>query len=88
VDYYLEVPENNNGHEPDILLARKTFAGNASYPIDTINGTIPFAFYFANTTYAIVMNIIYPINGTNGSPYLVTGGVEIPIDLVLPPSED
>jgi len=89
VDYYIEVPVNNNGHEPNILLARTTFAGNASFPVVTINATVPFSFYFPNTTYNVVTNVIYPVNGTDaaGTPYLLVGGVEIPINLTIPANE-
>jgi len=29
-DYYIEVPVNNNGHEPPILLARRTLASGST----------------------------------------------------------
>ena len=29
-DYYIEVPQNNNGHEPPILLARRTLASGST----------------------------------------------------------
>jgi hypothetical protein len=40
IDYFLEVPQNNNGHEAPILLARHNFSGSASAPFDTVNGTV------------------------------------------------
>jgi hypothetical protein len=32
-DYYIEVPVNNNGHEPPILLARRTLDPNSATPL-------------------------------------------------------
>jgi len=88
VDYWLVVPQyENNGYEPDILLARKNFEGNASYPIDIVNTTLPHAYYWPNTTYNVFMKIIYPTPGmTNGSQVNTTGGVYTPIDIQLPAS--
>jgi translation initiation factor 2 gamma subunit (eIF-2gamma) len=40
IDYYLEVPTNNNGHEPPVLLARRTFANTPGAPFDSFNGTV------------------------------------------------
>jgi hypothetical protein len=42
---------------------------------------IPHGFFFAGAQYAVVMDIIFPINGTDGSQVLTSGGVEIPVDL-------
>jgi hypothetical protein len=40
IDYFLAVPQNNNGHEPALLLGRHDFSGSASSPIDTVSGTV------------------------------------------------
>jgi hypothetical protein len=98
----LAVPQNNNGHEPALLLGRHDFSGSASSLVDTVGGTvrvsqltladawrswsgfssqIPHGFFFADAQYNVVMNIIYPINGTDGSEVLTSGGVQIPVDL-------
>ncbi|EIN08706.1 hypothetical protein PUNSTDRAFT_126020 [Punctularia strigosozonata HHB-11173 SS5] len=75
VDYRLEVVNNNNGFEAPILLARHQFTGTADSPIDVANVTIPHAFYVEGAVYTPIMYIIYPINGTDGSPVYVQGGV-------------
>ena len=49
-DYYIEVPVNNNGHEPPILLARRQPSVTAASPTDEftvevsllINSRLPF----------------------------------------------
>ncbi|KAG0695592.1 hypothetical protein DFH29DRAFT_263859 [Suillus ampliporus] len=82
-DYYIEVPVNNNGHEPPILLARRTLNASSPTPLlDEFTTQLPFAFYF-NASYVVVLDTTYPVNGTNGSPYLVVGSVEYPINLVI-----
>ncbi|KAH7915634.1 hypothetical protein BJ138DRAFT_1141332 [Hygrophoropsis aurantiaca] len=78
-DYYIEVPENNNGHEPPILVARRTLT---SPPTDTFTAQLPYAYYFANTSYSLVLDTTYAINGTNGTPYSVVGGIETLIDII------
>lgn len=42
---------------------------------------VPDAYYFANTSYVVMLDTTYPINGTNGIPYSVVGGVEAPITI-------
>ncbi|KAG0695593.1 hypothetical protein DFH29DRAFT_263904 [Suillus ampliporus] len=82
-DYYIEVPVNNNGHEPPILLARRTLNASSPTPLlDEFTTQLPFAFYF-NASYVVMLDTTYPVNGTNGSPYSVVGGVEYPINLVI-----
>ncbi|KAH7915660.1 hypothetical protein BJ138DRAFT_21628 [Hygrophoropsis aurantiaca] len=70
-DYYIEVPVNNNGYEPNILLTRRT----PSTPTDTFTVQLPYAPYNADASYSLVLETTYPINGTNG-PYSVVGGVD------------
>ncbi|KAH7884312.1 hypothetical protein F5I97DRAFT_1929193 [Phlebopus sp. FC_14] len=79
-DYYLEVVTNNNGHEPPILLARRTLLPGATN--DSFTVEIPYAYYFANTTYTGVLDTTYPVSGTNGTPYSVVGGVYFNVNLV------
>ncbi|KAN0093185.1 hypothetical protein V8E55_003969 [Tylopilus felleus] len=78
-DYYIEVPVNNNGHEPPILLSRGTLASGSTNVSFTV--TVPEAYYVANTGYAVVLDVTYPINGPNGMLYLVVGSVEAPITI-------
>ncbi|KAF9235953.1 hypothetical protein BU15DRAFT_50711 [Melanogaster broomeanus] len=75
-DYYIEVPVGNNGHEPDILLARRTLASGATS--DSFTVEVPYAFTF-NASYVVMLETTYPITGGNGAPYSVVGGVEAPI---------
>ncbi|EGN99237.1 hypothetical protein SERLA73DRAFT_182140 [Serpula lacrymans var. lacrymans S7.3] len=75
-DYYIEVPTNNSGYEPNILLARRQPNVTASSPIDKFTVTIPDATYTSGANYAVVLDVTYPINGTNGTPVYVVGGVE------------
>lgn len=42
---------------------------------------VPEAYYVANTGYAVVLDVTYPINGPNGMLYLVVGSVEAPITI-------
>ncbi|KAI9570587.1 hypothetical protein HD554DRAFT_357160 [Boletus coccyginus] len=78
-DYYIEVPVNNNGHEPPILLARRTLASGSTS--DSFTVQVPYAYYFTNASYVVMLDTTYPINGTNGSPYYAVGGVEAPITI-------
>ncbi|KAH7925505.1 hypothetical protein BV22DRAFT_1064886 [Leucogyrophana mollusca] len=76
-DYYIEVPVNNNGYEPPILIARRT----PNLPTDSFTAQLPYAYYFANTSYVLYLATTYPVNGTNGTPYYPVGGVETPITI-------
>jgi hypothetical protein len=81
-DYYIEVPVNNNGHEPPILLARRTLDASSATPLfDQFTTQLPYALYF-NASYVVMLDTTYPVNGSNGSPYSVVGGVEFPIDII------
>jgi hypothetical protein len=46
-----------------------------------VTSQIPHGFFFADAQYAVVMNVIFPINGTDGSQVLTSGGVETPVNL-------
>ncbi|KAF8134932.1 hypothetical protein EV363DRAFT_1396396 [Boletus edulis] len=80
-DYYIEVPVNNNGHEPPILLARRTLASGSTS--DSFTVQVPDAYYFANAGYVVILDTTFPINGTNGIPYSVVGGIEAPITIMV-----
>jgi len=80
-DYYIEVPVNNNGHEPPILLARRQPTVSAASPTDQFTVQIPFANYFAGAGYVVTLDNTYPINGTNGSPVFIVGDVETVITI-------
>ncbi|KAG2104706.1 uncharacterized protein F5147DRAFT_703631 [Suillus discolor] len=81
-DYYIEVPVNNNGFEPPILLARRTLNPSSATPLlDSFTTQLPYANYF-NASYVVILDTTYPVNGTNGSPYSVVGSVEIPISIL------
>lgn len=96
-DYYIEVPVNNNGYEPPILLARRTlstgslvdqfttqvsFSGRV-FHVQKFDGSsqLPYAYYFASSSYVVMLDTTYPETGTDGSSYSVVGGVESPITL-------
>ncbi|KIK97763.1 hypothetical protein PAXRUDRAFT_24494 [Paxillus rubicundulus Ve08.2h10] len=78
-DYYIEVPVNNNDYEPPILLARRTLPSGSTSTSDQFTVEVPYANYFQNTSYVVILDTTYPITGSNGSPYYVVGGVEVPI---------
>ncbi|PPQ87906.1 hypothetical protein CVT25_001248 [Psilocybe cyanescens] len=80
LDYSIEVPAaSNNGFQQPIILARRAIpAGSLS---DSFTTTIPHGFFVANSNYNIVLSNIYNINGTDGSPVLVRGGVLEPITI-------
>ncbi|EGN99250.1 hypothetical protein SERLA73DRAFT_152904 [Serpula lacrymans var. lacrymans S7.3] len=80
-DYYIEVLSNNSGYEPNILLARRQPNITASSPIDKFTVTIPDATYTSGANYTVVMDVTYPINGTNGTPVYVVGGLESAITI-------
>lgn len=95
-DYYIEVPINNTGFEPPILLARRGALNGTS---DTFNVTVrsfvlrrsrysklfyfipqvPYSNYVANAGHVVMLETTYPVNGTNGTPYSIVGGIEAPI---------
>ncbi|KAG1840700.1 hypothetical protein DFJ58DRAFT_87505 [Suillus subalutaceus] len=80
-DYYIEVPVNNNGYEPPILLARRTLNANSETPLfDQFTTQLPYAVYF-NASYVVMLDTTYPVNGTNGT-YSVVGGVETVINIL------
>ncbi|KAJ7590253.1 hypothetical protein C8J56DRAFT_937202 [Mycena floridula] len=90
LDYSLVVPSNvNNGHEPPIVLARRTFTPpSVSNPgaFDTFSAQIPFYDgYFAGASYNIQLTTTYPQNATvEGEPdVLIQGGVFSPINLII-----
>ncbi|EPQ51877.1 hypothetical protein GLOTRDRAFT_107956 [Gloeophyllum trabeum ATCC 11539] len=76
-DYYIEVPQGNNGHEPPILLARREPAAGATS--DSFSVQIPHAYYFGDASYVVIMDVTFASNGTDGSPYYSVGGVEAPV---------
>lgn len=79
-DYYIEVPVNNNGHEPPILLARRTLDPNSPL-FDQFTVQLPYSYYF-NASYVVMLDTTYPVTGTDGSSYSVVGGVETPITIL------
>ncbi|KAG2131347.1 hypothetical protein DEU56DRAFT_860021 [Suillus clintonianus] len=81
-DYYIEVPVNNNGHEPPILLARRTLNASSPTPLlDQFTMQLPYAYYF-NASYVVILDVTYPVTGTDGSSYSVVGGIESPITIL------
>ncbi|KZP16725.1 hypothetical protein FIBSPDRAFT_1047360 [Athelia psychrophila] len=82
IDYYIEVTSNNNGHEPPILLARREFhQSTGTPPTDTFSASIPDAYYFANASYQVVLDVTYPSNGTTGAPFYQVGSTETGINI-------
>ncbi|KAK0229478.1 hypothetical protein EDD85DRAFT_889862 [Armillaria nabsnona] len=84
IDFYIEVPSGNNGHEPPILLARRDFTLPAPplSPAFTFTAQFPhYPVFFEGASYNIALNTIYPVNGTDGSEILVQGGVYSPINV-------
>ncbi|KAG1729640.1 uncharacterized protein EDB91DRAFT_1159128 [Suillus paluster] len=81
-DYYIEVPVNNNGYEPPILLARRTLNASSPTPLfDEFTVQLPYAYYF-NASYVVMLDTTYPETGANGSTYSVVGSVEHNIAIV------
>ncbi|KAG7441338.1 uncharacterized protein BT62DRAFT_923428 [Guyanagaster necrorhizus] len=76
IDTYIEVPEGNNGHEPPILLDRRTFVLSPPPLTQALTFTASFPYYpvlFEGAQYTIGVHTIYPINGTDGNPILIEG---------------
>ncbi|KAJ7590237.1 hypothetical protein C8J56DRAFT_888409 [Mycena floridula] len=86
LDYSLVVPSSvNNGHEPPIVLARRTFTPTSG-AVDTFTARIPFYNgYFAGASYNILLTTTYPQNATvEGEPdVLIQGGIFAPINLTI-----
>ncbi|KAG2131348.1 hypothetical protein DEU56DRAFT_814071 [Suillus clintonianus] len=81
-DYYIEVPVNNNGYEPPILLARRTLNASSPTPLlDQFTMQLPYAYYF-NASYVVMLDVTYSQSGTNSSSYSVVGGIETPIKIL------
>ncbi|KAG1729653.1 uncharacterized protein EDB91DRAFT_1159136 [Suillus paluster] len=81
-DYYIEVPVNNNGYEPPILLARRTLNASSPTPLfDEFTVQLPYADYF-NASYVVMLETTFPQTGANGSTYFVVGGIEHNIAIV------
>ncbi|KAK0449675.1 uncharacterized protein EV420DRAFT_781983 [Desarmillaria tabescens] len=83
-DFYIEVPENNNGYEPDILIARREFTlpSPPLPPVLTFTARFPYyPVFFEAAQYMIALVNTYPINGTDGSEVLIRGGVYVPINV-------
>ncbi|PPQ78689.1 hypothetical protein CVT25_010710 [Psilocybe cyanescens] len=84
LDYTLEVPEaSNNGSEQPIVLARRTFniSPGTNQPSDSFSTQVPRGFFVAGAPYNVVLNMVYPISGTDGSTVLVKGSTSIPINI-------
>ncbi|TFK49724.1 hypothetical protein OE88DRAFT_1662341 [Heliocybe sulcata] len=78
-DYYLEVPQNNNGHEPPVLLARRQPATGAVS--DSFSVTIPHGYYFPDAGYNVALENTYSHSGSDGSTIFQVGGVYAPVTL-------
>ncbi|EPQ52616.1 hypothetical protein GLOTRDRAFT_122614 [Gloeophyllum trabeum ATCC 11539] len=78
-DYYLSVPVNNNGHEPDILLAHHEPAAGTLHENFTVE--IPSAYYFSGASYVVTLKNTFASNGPDGTPYYSVGGVEAPVTI-------
>ncbi|KAJ7028597.1 ricin B lectin domain-containing protein [Mycena alexandri] len=88
LDYYIEVLIGNNGHEPPIYIARRTYNQSASPPVDTFTATLPYWAWFAfpGAQYQFVLDTSYMIPGTNGPPVLVVEGTaSAPINITGSP---
>ncbi|PPQ72638.1 hypothetical protein CVT26_004345 [Gymnopilus dilepis] len=78
VDYTIEVPEQfNNGHEPNIVIARRTLPVGATTDEFTATAS-PFQFLTGLTS---PMHHTYPTEGTDGSQVFIQGGTESPITI-------
>ncbi|KDR86066.1 hypothetical protein GALMADRAFT_235290 [Galerina marginata CBS 339.88] len=80
LDYTIIVPASvNNGHEPAIVLARRTLPAGALS--DSFTTKIPHGFFFAGAAYQVFFTNTFPINGTDGSEVLTQGGLSQPITI-------
>jgi len=73
-DYVLQVTSGGNGHQPSVLVARRTPQVTKESPLDTFTFEVPFAFYFAPASYSLTTITTYPVKGSNGTPFLEQGG--------------
>ncbi|EIW80304.1 hypothetical protein CONPUDRAFT_137576 [Coniophora puteana RWD-64-598 SS2] len=78
IDYYLNVPTGNNGYEAPILLKHSTPASGAAS--DSFDTTLPYATYF-DAGYNVYAQLTYPVSGSDGKDYYVTGGVLSPVKI-------
>ncbi|KAF8071877.1 hypothetical protein FPV67DRAFT_903098 [Lyophyllum atratum] len=80
LDYTIIVPSQvNNGHEPPMVIARRTLAAGATS--DTFTTTVPHGFYFEGAPYSVQFVNTYPIQGTDGSEVLVQGSITAGINI-------
>ncbi|KAF8515240.1 hypothetical protein BU17DRAFT_93730 [Hysterangium stoloniferum] len=77
LDYYISVPVNNNGHEPDILIARHTFDPTGP-AFDSFTTTLPNTTYFTGASYQVV---VHNINHTPSGTVLTVGEIEAGISI-------
>ncbi|KAG0695590.1 hypothetical protein DFH29DRAFT_1005303, partial [Suillus ampliporus] len=85
IDYYIEVPVNNNGYEPPILLARRTLNASSPTPlVDEFTTQLPYAYYYNTSNYVVMLETTFPQGEAGGPPYSysVVGGVEHNIAIV------
>ncbi|KAF8069932.1 hypothetical protein FPV67DRAFT_1623358 [Lyophyllum atratum] len=80
LDYSIIVPAPaNNGHEPPMVIARRTLpAGTTS---DTFTSTVPHGYYFQGANYFVQFVNTYPTKGTDGSEVLLQGSVSTGINI-------
>ncbi|EGN97643.1 hypothetical protein SERLA73DRAFT_184431 [Serpula lacrymans var. lacrymans S7.3] len=83
LDYYVEVLTDNNGHEPSIYLGRRDYTYNPLSPVDTFTTSLPYGYYFNGSQYSVVLDMIYPINGTDGSTVNIVGGTQALLNVTL-----
>ncbi|KAJ6529077.1 hypothetical protein DFH09DRAFT_1371126 [Mycena vulgaris] len=80
LDYFIEVVTGNNGHEPPILLARRTFDPAAGLS-DTLSTELPPWGYFEHAQYSLVFQNSFATNGPNNNSVIIVGAVTIPITI-------
>ncbi|KAJ7133461.1 hypothetical protein C8R44DRAFT_611748 [Mycena epipterygia] len=81
LDYFIQVPVGNNGHEAPILVARRTYNQSADPPIDTFTTVLPSWFYFAGAQYQLFMDNSFAKPGPNGDSVITVGSISQPINI-------
>ncbi|EIW75005.1 hypothetical protein CONPUDRAFT_93718 [Coniophora puteana RWD-64-598 SS2] len=78
VDYYLEVPQGNNGYEWPVLLAHNEV--DASATSDTFNTALPYITYF-NASYVVYAQFTYARTDEKQNTYYLIGGTSSGVNI-------
>ncbi|KAJ6614806.1 hypothetical protein B0H10DRAFT_1802608 [Mycena sp. CBHHK59/15] len=80
LNYYIEVPVNNNGHEAPILITRRTYNNSTLPTADTFTAIQSFRHYFTGAQYVIIMDNSFAKPGPTGDSVITVGSISTGIN--------